>query len=101
MSPNPAGPVELAVRRDLRRLPLADRRSALALSALTLAGLLDAVPLPEDRIDDLGVDKRLTAAAQAARELRATMGDLLKGAPAARSGIDDLRARRAARKAAG
>jgi hypothetical protein len=91
------GPVELAVKRDLRRLPLADRKSALAASALALAALLDSITAVETVTDD----KRLTSAAQAARELRGTMGELLKNAPAARSGIDDLRARRAARAAAG
>jgi len=84
------GPVTLAVRRDLRRLPPAERASALAASALTLARLLDN-PVSGDP------DKRLGAAAQAARELRVTMTELLKAAPKARSGIDDLRARRAAR----
>ena len=89
-----SGPVELAVKRDLRRLPAADRRTALAASALTLARLLDEAA-------EVDPDKRMTAAAQAARELRATVGELLKNAPAARSGIDDLRARRAARAASG
>jgi hypothetical protein len=94
------GPVELAVGRDLRRLPPDDRRSALAASALTLAKLLDSAGIPEEEPDRLGVDKRLSSAAQAARELRGTMTDLLKSAPTARSGIDDLRARRAAKAAA-
>lgn len=93
-----SGRVELAVRRDLRRLPPGDRTSALAAGALTLATLLDSVAA--DDLDDAGTDKRLSAAAQAQRELRATMGELMKGAPKARSGIDDLRARRAARAAA-
>jgi len=83
-----------AVRRDLRRLPAEDRGGTLAASALTLARLLDEA-------DEVDPDKRLASAAQAARELRGTMTDLLKGAPKARSGIDDLRARRAARAAAG
>lgn len=88
------GPVETAVRRDLRRLPTGSRTGALAASALALARLLDEVAV------DVTADKRMSAAAQAARELRATMTDLLKDAPTARSGIDDLRARRAARAAA-
>ena len=79
-----------AVRRDLRRIPADDRAGTLAASALTLARLLD-------EISEVDPDKQLTGAAQAARELRGTMGELLKGAPKARSGIDDLRARRAAR----
>jgi hypothetical protein len=89
------GPVETAVRRDLRRLPAASRGCTLAASALALAQLLDEAE------PSVTTDKRMAAAAQAARELRSTMGDLLKDAPAARSGIDDLRARRAARSAAG
>ena len=88
------GPVVRAVRRDLRRLPAEDRAGSLAASALTLARLLDEV-------SDVDPDKAMTSAAQAARELRTTMTELLKGAPKARSGIDDLRARRAARAAAG
>jgi len=91
------GNVERAVRRDLRRLPAAERGCALAASALALAGLLDVAAADEE----VGTDKRLASAAQAARELRGTMADLLKNAPKARSGIDDLRARRAARAAAG
>ena len=90
-----SGPVELAVKRDLQRLPVADRRTTLAASALALARLLD------DPADEVSPDKRLAAAAQAARELRATVGELLKSAPPARSGIDQLRARRAARAADG
>jgi len=90
-----SGPVTLAVRRDLRRLPPADRACALAASALALAKLLD-----EAAVDDgVATDKRLGSAAQAARELRATVTELLKAAPKARSGIDDLRARRAKRAA--
>jgi hypothetical protein len=88
-----SGPVTLAVRRDLRRLPPADRACALAASALALAALLDAAGADYE----VATDKRLGASAQAARELRATMTELLKAAPKARSGIDDLRARRAAR----
>jgi hypothetical protein len=94
------GVVERAVRKDLRRLPVADRGCTLAASALTLAKLLDAAGIPEDVPDRLGVDKRLSSAAQAARELRGTMTELLRSAPKARSGIDDLRARRAAKAAA-
>lgn len=89
------GPVTLAVRRDLRRLPTADRGCALAASALALAKLLDVAATD----DEVGTDKRLASSAQAARELRATMTELLKAAPKARSAIDDLRARRAKRAA--
>jgi hypothetical protein len=88
------GAVERAVRKDLRRLPAADRGCTLAASALTLARLLDEA-------GEVDADKRMASAAQAARELRGTMTELMKGAPKARSGIDDLRARRAARAAAG
>ena len=91
------GDVERAVRRDLRRLPEGDRGCALAASALTLARLLDSVAAVQPDSD--GADKRLSSAAQAARELRGTMAELMKGAPKARSGIDDLRARRSARAA--
>jgi hypothetical protein len=90
-----SGSVTLAVRRDLRRLPPADRVCALAASALALAKLLDEAAAD----GDVATDKRLSAAAQAARELRATMTELLKAAPKARSAIDDLRARRAKRAA--
>ena len=82
------------MRKDLRRLPAADRGCTLAASALALARLIDEA-------GDVDPDKRMTSAAQAARELRGTMTELMKGAPKARSGIDDLRARRAARAAAG
>jgi hypothetical protein len=88
------GNVERAVRRDLRRLPVDDRSGALAASALTLARLLD-------QSGDVDPDKRLAPAAQAARELRSTMTELMKNAPKARSGIDELRSRRAARAASG
>lgn len=89
------GNVERAVRRDLRRLPATERGCTLAASALALARLLDAAGAD----DEVGTDKRLSSAAQAARELRGTMTELLKAAPKARSAIDDLRARRAKRAA--
>ena len=88
------GSVEKAVRADLRRLPPAERTGALAASALTLARLLDG-------LGQVDPDKQLAPAAQAARELRSTMTELMKHAPKARSGIDELRARRAARAASG
>jgi hypothetical protein len=69
------------------------RAGALAASALTLARLLDET-------GEVDADRRLAPAAQAARELRSTMTVLLADAPQARSGIDDLRARRQARKSA-
>lgn len=90
-----AGPVTLAVRRDLRRLPATERGCTLAASAQALAKLLDEAGAD----GEVGTDKRLSAAAQAARELRGTMTELLKAAPTARSAIDDLRARRAKRAA--
>ena len=95
MTERRSGPVTLAVRRDLRRLPPVDRTCALAASALALARMLDAAGTDEE----IGADKRLSSAAQAARELRATMTELLKAAPKARSAIEDLRARRAKRAA--
>jgi hypothetical protein len=98
------GAVERAVRKDLRRLPAADRGCTLAASALTLARLLDSIAATRPDFEGAefpSADKRLSSAAQAARELRGTMTELMKGAPKARSGIDDLRARRAARAAAG
>lgn len=67
----------------------------MAASALALARLLDVAGVD----DEVGTDKRLGSSAQAARELRATMTELLKAAPTARSAIDDLRARRAKRAA--
>jgi hypothetical protein len=96
------GLVEAAVRRDLRRLDAQAQEGSLAAAAVELARLLD---LPIDSVDGgkvavETVDRRLGAAAQATRELRATMGELLAGAPAAeKDKIDDLRARRAARAA--
>ena len=97
--------VARAVRRDLRRLPAVDRSSALAASALALAALLDSVSADPVicecgvGVQAIGADKRLSSAAQAARELRGTMGELMKDAAREASGIDDLRARRAARAA--
>jgi hypothetical protein len=94
------GPVEAAVRRDLRRLDAQAQASTLAAAAVELARLLD---LPIDSIDGgkvavETVDRRLGAAAQATRELRAAMGELLANAPSqSKDAIDDLRDRRAAR----
>ena len=96
-----SGPVERAVRRDLRRVDKTARDGALAAAAIELARLLD---LPIDMIDGgkfavETVDRRMGAAASATRELRSTMGELLKDVlPEQKDGIDDLRARRAARK---
>jgi hypothetical protein len=86
------GPVEQAVRRDLTRLAPEARRSGLAASALALAQLLDG-------------NSPLTArdAATVAAELRQTLAELSKKAPA-RPTEDSLakrRARRAARDATG
>ena len=78
------GPVVTAVRRDLRRLPEGDRAGALAAQALKIALILD------EAADAAEVPA-------AARELRITMTELLKLAPKARSGIDEIRARRAKR----
>jgi hypothetical protein len=97
-----SGSVERAVRRDLRRLDKQARDGALAAAALELARLLD-LPIggSDSRWASETADKRLAAAAQATRELRTTMGELLKDVvPETKDGIDDLRARRAARKSA-
>jgi len=83
-----SGAVERAVRADLRRLSSQDAKSALAVTALTLARQLDLADTPQ-------------AAAVVGRELRITLVALAKLAPAtARSGIDELRDRRATRQQA-
>lgn len=98
-----SGSVERAVRRDLRRLDKTARAGALAAAALELGRLLD---LPIDSIDGgkfavETVDRRLASAASATRELRSTMNELLKDVrPETKDAIDDLRARRVARKQA-
>jgi hypothetical protein len=89
-----SGAVERAVRRDLRRVDKEIRGSALAAGAIRVAQLLDAEP--EDTSE-----KRMQAAAQALRQLQAAMGELMRHASRETTdGIDDLRARRAARRAA-
>src|SRR6266567_90584 len=99
-----SGAVERAVRRDLRRLDKYARDGALAASAVELARLLD---LPIDSVGDgkfavETIDRRLGAAASATRELRATMGELLRDVkPETKDGVDELRARRTAREASG
>jgi hypothetical protein len=78
--------VREAVERDLQRFGEADRGCALASSALTLAEALD---------EGAGL-----STAAVARELRATMTELLKAAAKPEEDrVDDLSARRAARRA--
>jgi hypothetical protein len=80
--------VERATRADVRKLGLAGpAASTLAHTAYALARKLD---------QDAGM-----AAAAVARELRATMLELAKNAaPAVKDGLDDLQARREARRGA-
>ena len=75
------GPVELALRRDL-----GDRaESVLGQAAIAIARRLDA-------------EMESTPAASAARELRLLLAEIDRRVPVtARSAVDDLRARRAAR----
>jgi hypothetical protein len=83
-----SGPVETAARRDLKDLPPAYARSAIATAYLLLARRLDA-----------GVSAR--DAATLARELRLALLALYELAPPAREGdpTDELRARREQRLA--
>lgn len=86
--PSRYGSVERATRADVRKLGLAGpAASTLAHTAYALARKLD---------QDAGM-----AAAAVARELRATMLELAKNAaPAVKDGLDDLQARREARRGA-
>lgn len=77
------------VNRDLRRFPLAARRSALAGAALRVAAEVDAGEADPNQLAALS------------RELRALFADLTRAWPpkSAKDGIDDLAARRAKRLA--
>lgn len=67
------GKIELAVSRGIREIgDLPRGLGGLAESALMLARLLD-------ESDETDPDKRLTGAAQAARELRSTLTELARG----------------------
>lgn len=96
-----AGRVEVATRADLRRLGVSVQRSGLAAGAVQLARLLDAA-------------KSASEAATGLRELRMTLGELASLSAATRpltaeaapaevegDGVDDIAARRAARRSAG
>jgi hypothetical protein len=102
------GEVEQAVRRDIRRLPAAERRSGLAMTALALARLLDGEFAAVCRECGSDVAVLVTASsrdsASVAGQLRATLAELRRSMPAAkakqRDSVDELRDRRAARRAA-
>jgi hypothetical protein len=82
--------IRAAVRRDLASLPVTARAEGLSRQALLLARMLDSGDLEPREIVTAG------------RELRLTMAELAAKAPGASGGIvDELRARRAARSAAG
>jgi hypothetical protein len=85
-----AGKIELAVRRDLRALDSQARRSGLAEAALELARRLDVREVAD------------RDAATLARELRATLTELRMVRPATpeKDNVDELNARRAARRGA-
>lgn len=83
----PAGLVEVAVLRDLARLPVALRETTAAATAIALARELDR--------------GRLMSTAPVAKELRETMRELIAAAvefEVKGDAVDDLNARRAARR---
>jgi hypothetical protein len=84
------GPVERAVRSELRRLSVSVQRDGSAALAVSLARQIDTA-------------RGAVAAAAAAGQLRALLADLRLAAAQApeRDVIDDLNARRAAKRAAG
>jgi len=84
------GPVERATRAELRALKVSVQTSILAASAVALARQIDATP-------------GAVAAAAASLQLRLTRAELIEEAERRpeRDVIDDLNARRAARRAAG
>lgn len=89
MPADPPGRIEKATRQQLRRAGVSVQDNGLAALAVTLARTLDE-----------GIGARDAAAV--ARELRATVTELTKDsakAPA-RTGLDELRARREARRGA-
>jgi hypothetical protein len=87
------GMVELAVARDIEALPERVRGSGLALTAVTLARVVDML----NSTGQPGYSRDLAAIS---KELRATLTELAKsGAPGAKGGkVDDLQRRRAARR---
>jgi hypothetical protein len=89
MDDEPEGLVEAAVLRDLAHLPLALRETTAAATAIALARELDR--------------GRLMSTAPVAKELRETMRELAASAiefEPKGDAVDDLNARRAARRAA-
>jgi hypothetical protein len=84
------GPVERAARAELRALRISVQTSILAANAVSLARQID-------------VSRGAVAAAAASLQLRQTRADLIAEAERQpeRDVIDDLNARRAARRAAG
>jgi hypothetical protein len=84
------GPVERATRAELRALGISVQTSILAANAVALARHIDSC-------------RGAVAAAAASAQLRATRAELAAEAANApeRDVIDDLNARRAARRAAG
>jgi hypothetical protein len=84
------GPVERAVRSELRSLCVSVQRDGSAALAVSLGRQIDSA-------------RGAVAAAAAAGQLRALLGDLREAAEKRpeRDVIDDLNARRAARRAAG
>lgn len=84
-----SGAVERAVRRELRALTSEARGSGLAQTVLELAKHMDSALLPA------------RDAAMVARELRIALAELRKMSPTVvRSKVDEVRARREARKRA-
>ena len=84
------GPVERAVRSEFRSLSVSVQRDGSAALAVSLARQIDTA-------------RGAVAAAAAAAQLRALLADLRQGAAdrPERDVIDDLNARRAAKRAAG
>jgi hypothetical protein len=84
------GPVERGTRREIRKVPVEHRTGGLAALAVILSRFMDSNPDPKEL-------------AALSRELRATLADLAKlEAPGAKGGtVDDLNARRQARRKTG
>jgi hypothetical protein len=90
------GMVELATTKDIGALPESVRESGLAQAAITLARTVDTL----NSAGEFGSERDL---ATVARELRLYMVELAKseGSGAKGGKVDDLNARRQARRAAG
>lgn len=86
--PTRRGPVELGVRRDLARLDKPARTSGLAATALRLAVLLDGELVTER--DAAAVAAQMIRALEALSKLRPAISQ--------EDPVDELRARRAARR---